>query len=307
MSIKISTAPCCWGVDDPKNPYLPKWTLVLNEAHQAGYKGIELGPYGYLPIDIEQVSAELNKNDLYIVAGTIFDDLVTPENQPKLAQQAHDICQLITKLPQAPTEQGQKYPTPYLVIIDWGHDERDYAAGHPDTAPRLSPELWTQMMNHVKTLAEIAKSYGVRAVIHPHAGGYIEFADEIAQTVRDIPYDLAGLCLDTGHLYYSKMDPVEYLRKYAAQIDYVHFKDINLAKYNEVMNKKIRFFEACGEGVMCRIGEGCIDYAAVRDVLNHELHYQGYITVEQERDPRNSGSSLEDVKISRDNLQKIGF
>ncbi len=132
MSIKISTAPCCWGVDDPKNPYLPQWTLVLNEAHQAGYKGIELGPYGYLPIDIELVSQELQKNDLFIVAGTIFDDLVAEENQEKLQQQAHDICRLITQLPQAQQEDGQKFPTPYLVLIDWGHDERDYAAGHPD-------------------------------------------------------------------------------------------------------------------------------------------------------------------------------
>lgn len=307
MSIKISTAPCCWGVDDPKNPYLPDWKRVLNEAHLAGYKGIELGPYGYLPIDIQQVSAHLTANELYIVAGTIFDDLVEPKNQPKLEQQAHDICRLITQLPQASMEAGQKFPTPYLVIIDWGHDERDYAAGHPDKAPRLATTQWQQMMTHIKRLAAIAKEYGVRAVIHPHAGGYIEFADEIEQTVRDIPYELAGLCLDTGHLYYSKMDPATYLRRYAAQIDYVHFKDINLPKYQEVMNKKIRFFEACAEGVMCRIGEGCIDYPQIRTLLTEELNYHGYITVEQERDPRNSGSSLEDVKISKDNLARIGF
>lgn len=307
MSIKISTAPCCWGVDDPKNPYLPPWTRVLNEAHQAGYKGIELGPYGYLPIDVDAVAGELQKNDLYIAAGTIFDDLVTSENQGKLQQQAHDICRLITQLPQAPQEQGQKFPTPYLVIIDWGHDERDYAAGHPEQAPRLSAEDWAKMMTHVKALSEIAQSYGVRAVIHPHAGGYIEFADEIEAVVRDIPYELAGLCLDTGHLYYSKMDPVTYLRKYLHVVDYIHFKDINQAKYDEVMQRKIRFFEACGEGVMCRIGEGCIDYAAVHELLTTELNYQGYITVEQERDPRNSSSSLDDVKISRDNLNTMGF
>jgi hypothetical protein len=26
---------------------------VLKEASQAGYKGIELGPYGYIPMDID--------------------------------------------------------------------------------------------------------------------------------------------------------------------------------------------------------------------------------------------------------------
>ena len=307
MNIKITTAPCCWGVDDPKNPHLPEWTQVLYEAAQAGYKGIELGPYGYLPTDIERVSAELIKHDLYIVAGTLFDDLLSIENQPKLERQAHDICRLITQLPQAATAPQQKFATPYLVIIDWGNEERDYAAGHPDKAARLSPQDWQQMMKHIRHLAEIAKSYDVRAVIHPHAGGYIEFADEIARVVEDIPYTLAGLCLDTGHLYYSKMDPVAMLRQYADRLDYIHFKDIHLTRYQTVMNKKIRFFEACAQGVMCRIGEGCLDYHAIGHVLQEELNYQGYITVEQERDPRHADSSLADVKISRENLARLGF
>ena len=43
MSIQICGAPCCWGVDDPKNPYLPPWTRVLEEAGKAGYSAIELG------------------------------------------------------------------------------------------------------------------------------------------------------------------------------------------------------------------------------------------------------------------------
>ncbi|WP_373099492.1 MULTISPECIES: TIM barrel protein [Pasteurellaceae] len=307
MSIRISTAPCCWGVDDPKNPHLPPWTQVLTEAHQAGYQAIELGPYGYLPIDIETVSAALMKHRLHIIAGTIFDDLITADNQAKLIQQTHAICRLITRLPQAPATAGQKFPAPYLVIIDWGHDERDYAAGHPDKAPRLAKNLWQQMLSHIKTLAQIAADYGVRAVIHPHAGGYIEFADEIDAIVQAIPYESAGLCLDTGHLWYSGMAPVDYLRQYAACLDYVHFKDINPTVYARIMQKKIRFFDACAQGVMCRIGEGCIDYRKVRSVLCEELDYHGYITVEQERDPRNAATSLQDVRISRDYLTAIGF
>ena len=68
MGIKISTAPCCWGVDDVKNSHLPKWELVLDEAAQAGYKGIELGPYGYIPLDVELVSKALNRRGLSIIA-----------------------------------------------------------------------------------------------------------------------------------------------------------------------------------------------------------------------------------------------
>lgn len=307
MSIKISGAPCCWGVDDPKNPYLPPWEKVLNEASQAGYKGIELGPYGYIPMNIERVQAELSKNDLTIIAGTIFDDLVSESNLENLLHQVDDICSLITKLPSTPQEKEQKFLTPYLVIIDWGHDERDYYAGHPDKAVRLSERDWDNMMGHIRALAERAwEKYGVRSVIHPHAGGYIEFEDEIEKLLEDIPYEVAGLCLDTGHLYYSKMDPLEWLQKCSDRLDYIHFKDIDLDIYKQVMEERIRFFDACGKGVMCPIGQGVIDYNLIHKLLK-EINYHGYITIEQERDPRNSDTSLRDVKQSVDYLKSVGY
>jgi len=306
MTIKISGAPCCWGVDDPKNPYLPPWERVLSEASQAGYKGIELGPYGYIPMDIERVQTELAKNDLTIIAGTIFDDLLSTSSIENLLKQVDSICSLITKLPKVPQEEGQKFPTPYLTVMDWGHDERDYYAGHPDKAVRLSDEDWKQMMEHIRLISERAKSYGVRAVIHPHAGGYIEYEDEINKLLEDIPYETAGLCLDTGHLYYAKMDPIEWLRKCADRLDYIHFKDIDLEVYNEVMGERIRFFDACGKGVMCPIGQGVIDYESIHKLLK-EIKYHGYITIEQERDPRNSDTSLRDVKQSVDYLKSVGY
>lgn len=308
MTIKISGAPACWGVDDPNNPYLPDWKDVLREASLAGFKGIESGPYGYLPLDIDVLQKELDKNDLSIMAGTIFDDLISEDNLDNLLKQVDDICSLITKVPQDEPEPNQKFPTPYLVVIDWGHDERDFAAGHEDTAPRLSQEEWDRMMNHIKQICEKARDkYGVRAVIHPHAGGYIEFKDEITKVIEDINYKTAGLCLDTGHLYYSKMDPIEWIDKLYDRVDYLHFKDIDLEKYREIMKREIRFFDACAENVMCPIGEGIIDYGSIYDLLSKKLNYEGFITIEQERDPRDSSDSLEDVKKSVKYLESIGF
>lgn len=307
MSIHITSAPCCWGVDDVKNPHLPGWTQVLREASAAGYRGIELGPYGYLPLEIETVAQELARNGLSIVAGTIFDDLVSAANGDQLLRQTHEICRLISRLPRLPTEPGQRFAAPYLVVMDWGHDERDYTAGHPERAPRLAGADWDRMIGHVRQIAELSwRDYGIRTVIHPHAGGYLEFADEIEQILRDIPHETAGLCLDTGHSYYSGMDPASWLRRYAERIDYVHFKDIDRQVFDQVMGQRIRFFEACAAGVMCPIGRGVLDYDGIRQALA-EIGYQGYITVEQERDPRHAGSVLADVKASRDFLRGVGF
>ncbi|SJM29073.1 TIM barrel protein [Mesorhizobium delmotii] len=305
--ITITTAPCCWGVDDVKNPHLPHWEKVLDEVAAAGFGGLELGPYGYLPLDLGLMSEALDKRGLKIVAGPIFDDLVSPGNRDNLLRQTDEICALITRLPTPKTHPGQRFVAPYLTVMDWGHDERDYAAGHSTQAPRLDDADWAGMVENIRAVAELARDrYGVRATIHPHAGGYIEFADELERIVRDIPADVAGLCLDTGHMAYSGMDPATTLRRYWDRVDYIHFKDIDASVFDQVMGERIRFFDACAKGVMCPIGRGWIDYPAIRSLLGG-LGYGGYITVEQERDPRNAGSILDDLAASRTFLARAGF
>ena len=306
MTITITTAPCCWGVDDVANPNLPDWRLVLAEAAAAGYGGLELGPYGYIPLDAETVSAELRRHGLYVVAGTIFDNLVDPANRDNLERQTRQICAVITALPKPPAAPGQRYVAPYLTVMDWGHDARDFAAGQSDRAARLDDAAWAGMVANIRAIARIARGHGVRAVIHPHAGGHVEFADEIARILRDIPADEAGLCLDTGHTAYSGMDPVAMLEACWDRLDYVHFKDIDPAVHAGVMNSRIRFFEACALGVMCPIGDGCIDYPGILSLLERR-GYAGFITVEQERDPRSAGGTLADVAKSRRYLEQVGF
>jgi inosose dehydratase len=294
-------------VDDVSNPHLPHWERVLDEAAKAGFGGLELGPYGYMPLDVARVGAALEARGLTIVAGTIFDDLVSPQNRENLLRQVKEICALIAVLPRPETHPGQRFAAPYITVMDWGHDERDYAAGHSGRAPRLGPEAWDGIVANIRAIAELARDrYGVRAVIHPHAGGYIEFEDELDRVAEDVPEEVAGLCLDTGHMDYSGMDPIATLRRYGTRTDYIHFKDIDDAKYTDVMGCHIRFFDACAEGVMCPIGRGRIDYSGLRDLLA-EIGYGGYITIEQERDPRNSNGVLAHLAASREFLRRTGF
>ncbi|WP_108261920.1 TIM barrel protein [Mangrovicoccus ximenensis] len=304
--ITVSCAPCCWGVDDVANPHLPPWDRVLDEAAAAGFGGLELGPYGYMPLDPALMAAELGRRGLSIVAGTIFDDLVSPVNRAGLLRQTREICALITALPPPARHDGQRFAAPYLTVMDWGHDDRDFAAGHPDRAPRLCDADWDGMVANIRAIAELARDHGVRAVIHPHAGGHVEFADELERIMADIPGDLAGLCLDTGHMEYSGMDPVATLDRWWDRLDYIHFKDIDADVHAEVMSRRIRFFGACALGVMCPIGKGRIDYPAIRDLLARR-GYGGWITIEQERDPQNAGSILGDLAASRAFLARTGF
>lgn len=307
MSLPIANAPCSWGVDDPKNPHLPPYTKVLQEASTAGYRSIELGPWGYLPTDAAILSAELQRHGLSLVAGTIFDDLVSEQNFSKLLELTHNICRNLSQAPKAQPINAGHFSPPYLVIIDFGNPQRAKFAGQSSLAPRLPQADWQRMIGHIMTLSEIAwQEYGVRPVVHPHAGGCIEFADEIEQLVEQIPHQTAGLCLDTGHLYYSGMDPATWIDRYFARIDYLHFKDVNPRVFQQVLASGLDFFTACAQRVMCPLGKGAIDYPAVRELLATR-GYQGWITIEQERDPRHAQGSLSDVTESLNYLRTLGF
>lgn len=130
MTFHIANAPCSWGVDDPANPWLPPWQKVLTEAALAGYPSIELGPWGYLPADAAELTRQLNAHQLSLVAGTIFDDLVSEAHFPELVTLTHNLCRTLASVPTAVKTPGAS--APYLVIIDFGNPERAKYAGQSE-------------------------------------------------------------------------------------------------------------------------------------------------------------------------------
>ena len=72
MTIRIGNAPCSWGIEFPSDPAYPKWQSVLEQCAGAGYKGIELGPIGYMPEDPSILAPELERNGLSIIGGVVF-------------------------------------------------------------------------------------------------------------------------------------------------------------------------------------------------------------------------------------------
>ena len=65
LQVTIGTAPCSWGVWWPDGtPSGTPYDIFLDQAAEAGYKALELGPVGYLPTDIGQLREELARRDL---------------------------------------------------------------------------------------------------------------------------------------------------------------------------------------------------------------------------------------------------
>lgn len=306
MICQFSSCPGSWGIEDSKNPDNTPWGIVLDQIGAIGFKALELGPYGYLPADTALLTEELNKRDLQIVGGTLYDDLVSNDSFQRALEKTHEICNVLSSVPSAPPLGNQKQSPPYYVIIDAVKPEREKLP-RATKAAKLSPDLWAQMVSHIKEIAKISsEEYGVRSVIHHHAGGYMDYMDEIDSILTDVSEDLVGLCFDTGHAYYAGINPEQGLKKYASRVDYVHFKDVDKAVFDEVIHENIGFYEACFRRLMCPIGEGALDYAAIRTALI-DMGYDGWITLEQDRHPSDTSDVQECIQKSVTHLKKLGY
>ena len=72
MTIMIGNAPCSWGVEFPDDPRNPAWSDVLDQCAEAGYRGIELGPVGFMPEDPEILGPALAERGLSLIGGVVF-------------------------------------------------------------------------------------------------------------------------------------------------------------------------------------------------------------------------------------------
>lgn len=282
MTIKLATGPVTWGVDFADTPTNPPWLQVLNEIAESGLPAMELGPVGYLPEDPDTVRELLAERNLLSAGSFVFDDLHDPEARERLIDITNRACRLIA------ASGGT-----ILSLIDKPDDVRAATAGRPNAAPRLDDVRWQAMLDQIRALADVARQHGVRPVVHPHAGGYIEFEDEIERLVGDTDLDL---CLDTGHLAYARVDPVAALQRYADRLGHVHFKDLRSDVLARIDVEHLTFWEAINADIFCPVGEGMVDIAAVLDTLDG-IGYNGFATIEQDRVP-GRGAPLEDLRKS---------
>jgi inosose dehydratase len=163
------------------------------------------------------------------------------------------------------------------------------------------------MLDNIHAVADLARDrYGIRVLVHPHVDGYIAFEDEIARLDADISPETAGLCLDIGQLYFAGIDLAKAFIKYSNRIDCLHFTDIESTVFRMAKSKRLGFSAACVEGLMCPIGQGAVDYVAIR-ALMERVHYSGQIIVEQERNPQDADFTLPDLRASMDYLTSHGF
>jgi inosose dehydratase len=285
--LRLAGAPVSWGVDFAGRRGNTPWEAVLDGAARAGYAGLELGPFGYLPTEPDRLAAALAEHGLSLVAGFVFEPLHDPARLSGILELAARTAALVAAA-------GGRH----LVIIDLVSPARAASAGRPDAAPRLDAPRRRALHAAVRAVAAVAGEAGLEGVVHPHAGSFIEFADEIEAVA-----EVAPLCLDTGHLAFAGLDPVALVARFAGRVGLLHLKDVDAGVRGAVLARGGGFWEAVAAGVFCPLGAGVVDLDGLAAALR-AAGYEGWATVEQDRTP--GGDPVADLVASRRALEASG-
>jgi inosose dehydratase len=289
-SLELCGGPVSWGVDFADAPGNPAWESVLDGIAAAGLRWAELGPVGFLPRGASGRAAR-DARGLRAGGTFVFDDFHRPEARAAV------LAATRSALAEIRATGGTR-----LVLIDRPDPVRAASAGRGAEAPRLAPGAWAAMVETLRRAAAEASAVGIRAVLHPHAGGYVEFEDELAAVLDAIAADELGLCIDTGHALYAGSDPAALIRSYGARLEHLHLKDLDGA----VASRGLGFWDAVEAGVFCPVGDGVLDLAALRPALA-AVGYRGVATIEQDRRPGTAGSPVEDLRRSVERLRAAGL
>lgn len=296
MTIRVGNAPCSWGVefgDDPRNP---NWKSVLRENAEAGYKGIELGPIGFMPEDPPQVADALNEFDLKLIGGVVFRPFHDEAKWDEVLDASKRTCEALTA-----------HGAQHMVLIDSISERRAPTAGRATEAEQMDKAEWTAFRDRIATVAKMgAEEYGLTVGIHAHAAGFMDFEPELDRLLSEVDESILKICFDTGHHSYAGFDPIAFMRKNIDRISYMHFKDIDPIVKADVIKNRTNFYDACGQGIFCNLGDGDVDFPMVREILV-DAGFSGWCTVEQDCDPEGDTSPVDDARLNRKYLESIGF
>jgi inosose dehydratase len=296
MHLSIGNAPCSWGVEFADDPRNPPWKRVLDEAKAAGYTGIELGPLGFMPEDPAILGPALAERDLTLIGGVLFRPFHDPAQWSQVWDAANRTCRTLAA-----------HHAKRLVLIDSISPRRAPSAGRSKEAERLRGSDREGFLDRIRAVARLGtEEFGLEVSMHAHAAGFVEFEDELVDVLEAVDPKLLGVCLDTGHCEYAGFDPVHFYRRHCGRVTYLHFKDIDPNVRRRAIDERIGFYDACAAGLFCNLGDGVVDFLALKGELA-AAGFSGWGTVEQDCDPTGARSPLADARTNLQYLKKIGL
>jgi inosose dehydratase len=297
--LRIANAPCSWGVlEFDLEGQTIGYAQVLDEMQATGYRGTELGDWGFMPTDSQRLKQELAARQLALLGAFV---------PVALADAAAHESGVATAVRTARLLAAVAGDSPFIVLADDSGKvpQRTQYAGRIQPEHGLDETGWRTFAAGAERVARaVQEATGLRTVFHHHCAGYVETPAEVDRLLSLTDADLLGLCFDTGHYRFAGGDPVAAVTRYGGRIWHMHFKDCQPAVAARARSEGWDYFNAVRHGVFCELGQGDVDFPAVLDQLRRR-GYDGWLVVEQDVLP-NMGSPKESAQRNRDYLSRIG-
>ncbi len=298
MTIRIGNAPVSWGIYEFKD-IEPKYPFqrVLDEIVETGYTGLELGPWGYLPTDPDQLRPELDKRGLQLLSSYVPVKLVDPNAHADGEAHALKVGKLLAAL-------GAKV---IVLADDNGMVPELFAQAGQRKGSALSADQWDVFASGVNRIArKVHDDLGLKIVFHHHCAGYVETPEETRNLLERTTPELVGLCLDTGHYHYAGGDALQCIKEYGERVRYLHFKDCDPNIRQMCIDEKLNYREATQAGVFCELGQGVVDFPGIIAEVE-KLGYDGWAIVEQDVLTDDLEAPRRSARRNREYLKKLGL
>jgi inosose dehydratase len=300
MQVRFAGAPVSFGVDEVQaDAWRPTPDMVVGAIAGLGMQGTELGPPEFLGTPSE-ARARLERHDLELV-GAYF---------PLPFARDDDFAEALAELPRQLADLLARCPfgsQPKVILGDaFDQPERLEIAG----AARLHPAAFlpahrrARFVDNIHRAAEASQRAGLDAVVHPHAGTYIETEDEIRDVAERMDASLVGLCLDTGHIRLGGGVPARIAAEFRHLVRHVHAKDCDPMAVARVVHLRPGLRRAMEMNVFCELEAGDADIASVVKELDAN-DYRGWIVLEQDRKVEATTSMRDLTQSVRRNLEVI--
>ena len=298
--IKIANAPCSWGaLEFELEGKSLGYQQVLSEMVETGYAGTELGDWGFMPSNPDDLKKVLDGKSLQLLGAFV---------PVALAKEEAHAAGIKLALKTAGLMFDAGYKNAFIVLAD----ENGSVEIRTKNAGRITPEMglsenqWKTFAAGAEKVAKAVKDkYGMRTVFHHHCGGFVETPGEVAKLMELTNPEILGLCLDMGHFAFGGGDPVVALKKYYNRIWHVHFKDFDPKVGQDAKENNYDYFKSVEVGVFCELGKGSVDFESIVKILN-EKEYDGWIVVEQDVLP-GMGSPKKCADHNRKYIKSLGI
>lgn len=269
-----------------------RYQQILSEMALSGFKGSQMS--GKFPQDMKVLKRELKLRNLTISEPWVGTEFTVEGKSDETLKEFQKQMQFMKEIG------GTS-----IVVAEMGSAVHQTPLAPLPNKPKFTDKQWQDLTDGLNKLGSLAKKEGMQLCYHPHVGTGVENDADIDRLMANTDSENVKLLLDTGHLYYVGVDPLEVTKKYANRIKHVHLKNIRQSVLDDSITKGSSFLNSIRAGVFTVPGDtkGAIEFEPILKELA-KVNYEGWLVVEAEQDP-NKTNPLRNAILARTYLRDV--